>query len=76
MDQTAVAPNCLDGVRVLDLSQFEAGPSCTEALAAPRSSGSRPPRAASPAGSRHRPEADAGLLFHDLQRNKKSVTVT
>src|ERR1700759_1154282 len=68
---------CLKGVKVLDLTQFEAGPSCTEALAwlgadvvkleNPKSGD--PGRALGGAGEKDDPYF---LLFN---ANKKSITV-
>src|SRR5215470_3757821 len=79
MSDSAVAPNCLAGVRILDLTQFEAGPTCTEVLGQlgaevvkvenPR--GGEPGRIL---GTGPKPGADA-YYFMVYNANKKSVTV-
>jgi crotonobetainyl-CoA:carnitine CoA-transferase CaiB-like acyl-CoA transferase len=79
MTAAAVAPNCLAGVRVLDLSQFEAGPTCTEVMAqlgaevvkVENPKGGEPGRIL---GAGPKPGADA-YYFMIYNANKKSVTV-
>ena len=79
MAEAAAAPNCLAGVRVLDLSQFEAGPTCTEVMAqlgaevvkVENPKGGEPGRIL---GTGPKPGADA-YYFMIYNANKKSVTV-
>ena len=70
--------NCLTGLKVLDLTQFEAGPSCTEALAWMGADVVKVenPGAGDPGRSSGRtdPKVDA-LYFLQYNSNKRSVAV-
>ena len=68
--------NCLDGVRVLDFSQFEAGPSCTEALAwlGAEVVKVENPKAGDP-GRGIFGEGHDSFYFLTFNANKKSLTV-
>ena len=68
----------LQGVKIVDLTQFEAGPSCTEALAWMGAEVVRieNPKMGDP-GRRLRPGQpdDDPYYFHAFNANKKSITV-
>ncbi len=78
MAEIGVELDCLEGVKVVDFTQFEAGPSCTESLAW---LGAEVVKIENPAvgdpGRRLKPGRidDDPWYFHQFNANKKSLTL-
>src|SRR6476620_7903265 len=72
MDVTPLSPGCLAGVRVLDLTQFEAGTTCTEALAW---MGAAIAKVEPPRGEAGRTGFGDAYYFMMYNANKRSITV-
>lgn len=77
-ESNSIKLDFLDGIKVVDFTQFEAGPSCTEALAwlGAEVVKIENPKAGDP-GRRLRPGQpdDDPYYFHMFNANKKSITV-
>src|SRR5205085_3227443 len=72
MTVTPVSPGCLAGIRVLDLTQFEAGTTCTEALAW---MGADIAKVEPPRGEAGRTGFGDAFYFMMYNANQRSITV-
>ena len=72
MAVTPASPGCLQGIRVLDLTQFEAGTTCTEALAW---MGADIAKVEPPRGEAGRTGFGDAFYFMMYNANKRSLTV-
>src|SRR5260370_25796536 len=72
MDVTPVSPGCLAGIRVLDLTQCEAGTTCTEAVAW---MGADIAKVEPPRGEAGRTGFGDAFYFMMYNANKRSITV-